>query len=62
MFDYQAPAELLKDRVILITGANRGIGAALARGCAALGARVILQGRDTAALDQVRDEIQASGG
>lgn len=62
MFDYQAPAELLKDRVILITGANRGIGAALARGCAALGARVILQGRDAAALDQVRDEIQASGG
>ncbi len=62
MFDYQAPAELLKDRVILITGANRGIGAALARGCAALGARVILQGRDTAALDQVRDDIQASGG
>ncbi|WP_454253375.1 YciK family oxidoreductase [Pseudomonas sp. Marseille-Q7302] len=62
MFDYQAPAELLKDRVILITGANRGIGAALARGCAALDARVILQGRDAAALDQVRDEIQASGG
>lgn len=62
MFDYQVPAELLKDRVILITGANRGIGAALARGCAALGARVILQGRDAAALDQVRDEIQASGG
>lgn len=62
MFDYQASAELLKDRVILITGANRGIGAALARGCAALGARVILQGRDAAALDQVRDEIQASGG
>jgi len=62
MFDYQAPAELLRDRVILITGANRGIGAALAKGCAALGARVILQGRDAAALDRVRDEIQASAG
>lgn len=62
MFDYQAPAELLKDRVILVTGANRGIGAALAKGCAALGANVILQGRDAAALDQVCQEILASGG
>lgn len=62
MFDYQAPADLLRDRVILVTGANRGIGAALARGCATLGARVILQGRDAAALDQVSQEIQANGG
>ncbi|RED01862.1 MULTISPECIES: YciK family oxidoreductase [Pseudomonadaceae] len=62
MFDYQAPAELLKDRIILVTGANRGIGAALAKGCAALGASVILQGRDAAALDQVCQEILASGG
>ncbi len=62
MFDYQAPADLLRNRVILVTGANRGIGAALAKGCATLGARVILQGRDAAALDQVSQEIQASGG
>jgi len=62
MFDYQAPADLLSDRIILVTGANRGIGAALAKGCAALGAQVILQGRDAAALERVRGEIQASGG
>lgn len=62
MFDYRAPAALLQERVILITGANRGIGAALAKGCAALGAQVILQGRDAAALTQVRDEILANGG
>ena len=62
MFDYHAPADLLRDRIILITGANRGIGAALAKGCATLGARVILQGRDAAALDRVRDDILASGG
>ncbi|KUM44146.1 YciK family oxidoreductase [Pseudomonas sp. EpS/L25] len=62
MFDYHVPADLLRDRVILITGANRGIGAALAKGCAALGAQVILHGRDVAALDQVRDEILAAGG
>ena len=62
MFDYQAPADLLSDRIILVTGANRGIGAALGKGCAALGAQVILQGRDAAALERVRGEIQASGG
>ena len=62
MIDYQAPADLLSDRIILVTGANRGIGAALAKGCAALGAQVILQGRDAAALERVRGEIQASGG
>ncbi|WP_295461531.1 YciK family oxidoreductase [uncultured Pseudomonas sp.] len=62
MFDYQAPADLLRDRIILVTGANRGIGAALAKGCATLGARVILQGRDAAALDRVSQEIRANGG
>jgi len=62
MFDYQAPADLLRYRIILITGANRGIGAALAKGCAALGAQVILQGRDAAALERVQGEIQAGGG
>ena len=62
MFDYQAPAELLKDRIPLGPGANRGIGAALANGAAAPRATVILQGRDAAALDQVCQEILASGG
>ncbi len=34
MFDYQAPQDLLKDRVILITGAGDGIGRACALSCA----------------------------
>lgn len=33
--------DLLRDRVVLVTGASRGIGAATARRCAAAGARVV---------------------
>ena len=36
-----------------ITGASSGIGAALARGLAAQGARVVLSGRNLAALEEV---------
>lgn len=57
-----APADdLLTDRVLLITGASDGIGAALAMRCAALGARVILNGRDRRKLTAVYDKIAATG-
>lgn len=54
--------DLLKDRVALITGASRGIGAALAKGFAAEGAHVILVGRTVGALEEVDDEIRDAGG
>ncbi len=54
---YEPRPDLLRDRVILLTGASDGIGKALARQCAALGARVILHGRNTAKLEAVYDEI-----
>ena len=61
MFDYTAPADLLKDRVILITGAGDGIGRACALSCAAHGATVVLVGRTLGKLEAVYDEIEAAG-
>jgi len=59
--EYQARADLLKDRVILVTGAGDGIGAAAAKSFAAHGATVILLGRTTRKLEKVYDEIEAAG-
>ncbi|WP_416423010.1 YciK family oxidoreductase [Pseudomonas sp. App30] len=61
MFDYTAPPALLKDRVILVTGAGRGIGAAAALAYAAHGATVLLLGKTEANLSEVYDQIEAAG-
>jgi len=58
---YQARNDLLKDKIILVTGAGDGIGKAAALSFAAHGATVVLLGRTTAKLEQVYDEIQAAG-
>lgn len=52
----------LQDRIALITGASRGIGAAVARRFAAEGAHVILVARTIGGLEEVDDEIKAAGG
>lgn len=54
---YSYPENILKGRVILITGASAGIGEALACHTATCGAQVILHGRDTGKLEAVYDRI-----
>ncbi|MDH3864087.1 MAG: YciK family oxidoreductase [Gammaproteobacteria bacterium] len=60
--DYTYPGELLKDRIILITGASDGIGRALAVHAAGHGAQVILHGRNVSKLEKVYDQIEALRG
>ncbi len=61
MHNFKPAPDLLKDRVILVTGASDGIGAAAAKSFAAHGATVILLGRNIRKLEKVYDEIEASG-
>jgi 3-oxoacyl-[acyl-carrier protein] reductase len=49
-------------RVSLVTGGSRGIGAGIARTLAAQGAKVIVCGRDHAALARLVEEIRSNGG
>lgn len=52
----------LSGKIALVTGASRGIGAAVAKGLAAEGAHVILAARTVGGLEEVDDAIQKSGG
>jgi 3-oxoacyl-[acyl-carrier protein] reductase len=52
----------LKDKVALVTGSSRGLGAAIAKLFSLEGAKVAVHGRDKAALFSVRAEIESAGG
>lgn len=55
---YTYPGDILRDRIILITGASDGIGKALALHAASLGAQVILHGRSVPKLEKLYDTIE----
>jgi gluconate 5-dehydrogenase len=52
----------ISDRLAIVTGSSRGIGLGLAIGLAEAGARVILHGRDEAALARAADAMTAATG
>ncbi|MEG3767827.1 YciK family oxidoreductase [Alteromonas sp. 14N.309.X.WAT.G.H12] len=58
---YQAPASLLNNKTILITGAGDGIGAEAAKTYARHGATCILLGRTVSKLEAVYDAIVSEG-
>lgn len=58
---YKPRIDLLEGRVILVTGANRGIGRAVARDLTRHGATIVLHGRDEKALDAAYRELSELG-
>lgn len=58
---YTPSTELLKDRIILVTGAGSGIGRAASLSFAQHGATVILLDQLVYKLEEVYDEIESSG-
>jgi len=55
---YDYADDILRDRIILITGSSDGIGKALALHAAQLGAQVILHGRSVQKLEKIYDAIE----
>lgn len=53
---------MMKDKVVVVTGASRGIGRAIATKMAADGAKVVVSARSADALDNLVSEIREQGG
>src|SRR5215470_10824349 len=57
-----SPIGLLDDRIALVTGASRGIGAATALALGKAGAHVVAVARTVGGLEELDDAIRAAGG
>lgn len=55
------PSKPLADRIALVTGASRGIGAALALQLAEAGAHIVAVARTVGGLEELDDKIKAAG-
>ena len=53
---------ILKDRVVIVTGAGPGMGQAMCRGAAREGAKVVVSARSHDAIEQIAADIAAQGG
>ncbi len=53
---------ILKDKVVIITGAGPGMGQAMCRGAAEEGAKVVVSARSVEAIDAIAADIKAKGG
>lgn len=51
----------VQDQIVLVSGASRGIGRAIAQGFAQRGAQVIITGREAATLQKTAEEISPPG-
>lgn len=52
----------LKEKIVIVTGASRGLGAAMARECASEGARVVCASQEPERLESVAADIRRAGG
>ena len=52
----------LKDKVVIVTGASKGLGVSMAKVCAAEGAKVVIAARSTDLLGVVAEDITKAGG
>ena len=59
--NFKAEDDLLKDRIILVTGATGGFGRAVSLACARHGATVILLAKNLRLVEKLYDEIEQAG-